>query len=124
MKTADIASFKKNVLQSIYRPDFLKEESDKPTVKNLAFNGGYNILCLFLDGISKEYLKKKNLNLIVKQIEHITYELDTFLDSKQLLMVWAWIGSEVDIWINLCLELEYYESAANLKKIMETYFND
>lgn len=116
--------FRKALIKSIERPVFLEEDSDNPTIKNLGWNGVYNILLLFSDAISSNNLPKQKLRLIIKQIEDTTNELDTFLDSKQLLMLWIFIGSEIDAWIELCLQEEYYESAANLKKIMDGYFND
>lgn len=126
MNCKEIVKFKSALLSNIERPKFLLDEepTDLPTPRNLAFNGAYNILCLFSDGISKSNLAKAKINLIAKQIENITNEMDIFLDSKQLLLVWSYVGNEIDIWIELAIEREYFETAANLKKIMEAYFND
>lgn len=127
-KSKDFALFKRAVIKSVHRPDFLKEEEEKlidmPTERNLAWNGAYNILLLFSDGLSASNLSKSKIRLIAKQIESVTNELDIFLTDKQLLLVWSFIGMEVESWIELSLNEEYYESAANLKKIMEAYFND
>jgi hypothetical protein len=125
-KLENIIEFKAAIIKSIERPKFLidLEVTDLPTPRNLAWNGAYNILSLFSDGISKNNLTKAKIRLIAKQIDNVTNELDTFLDSKQLLLVWSFVGQEVDIWIELAIAGEYFETAANLKKIMEAYFND
>lgn len=121
----DFAVFKKAVLKSVERPEFLKDSQiDLPTAKNLAWNAAFNILCLFSDGISETNLTKQKIRLISKQIEDITNQLDQFLDDKQLLYVWVFIGTEIESWIELCADREFYESSANLKKILETFFND
>lgn len=123
--TKDFAAFKKAIMRSVERPDFLYEEDrDLPTIKNLAWNGAYNILLLFSDGISQKTLPKQKIRLIAKQIEDITDELDKFLEDKQLLYVWMYVGTEVDSWIELCADREYFESSANLKKILESYFKE
>lgn len=122
--TKDFLIFKKAIIASIERPEFLQDDTELPTEKNLAYNGAYNILLLFSDGLSNKNLTKAKIRLIAKQIENVTNELDTFLDSRQLLLTWSFIGSEIDSWIELSLDKEYYESAANLKKIMEAYFNE
>lgn len=120
----DIKEFKKALLYSIKKPDWLEDSSSPLSFKNLAWNGVYNILLLFLDGVNKKTLTKKRIELIVKHIESTTNELDTFLDERQLLLCWIFVGEKVESWSKLAVECEEYETAANLQKILETFYQD
>lgn len=120
----NIKDFKKELLYTIKRPDWLEEQSSPLSVKNLAWNGVYNILLLFLDGVNSKTLTKKRVDIIVKHIEATTNELDTFLDEKQLLLCWIFIGEKIESWSKLAVQFEQYETAANLQKILETFYQD
>lgn len=119
-----IKDFKKELLYTIKRPDWLEEQSSPLSVKNLAWNGVYNILLLFLDAVNEKTLTKKRVEIIVKHIEATTNELDSFLDERQLLLCWIFIGEKIESWSKLAVQWEQYETAANLQKILETFYQD
>ncbi len=120
----NIKEFRKKLLYTINKPDWLEDNSTPLSFKNLAWNGVYNILLLFLDGVNSKTLTKKRIELIVKHIEATTNELDTFLDERQLLLCWIFVGEKVESWSKLAVEWEQYETAANFQKILETFYQD
>lgn len=118
-----ISIFKKEVMLTIIRPDFLNNTNSFST-EELSWRHTFNVLHLFLDGVGPRVLSDAKIKYICDFVNAEIEELSKVVDSKQLLMCWLHIGELVEDWVQMALELEEYESASNLMKILEKSCND
>ena len=118
-----ISIFKKDVISTIVRPDFL-DNTNSFSTEEISWRHTFNTLKLFSDGINTNILNESKIKYICDFINAEIEELSKSVDSKQLLMCWLYIGELVEDWVQMALELEEYESASNLMKILEKACND
>lgn len=116
--------FRQTIKKTIKRPDFLSDPNNSFSTKSLTWTLTYSILTLFNDVIGNEIVSNPKLNYISKLIMDSSEELSKFIDDKELLYIWLFIGELVDEWIELAEEQEQYESCANLKNLMKKCFAD
>ncbi len=123
MKSKD-QIFRQVIKKTIKRPDFLNDPNNSFSTKSLTWTLTYNILILFNDVVVQDVVSNPRLNYISRLIMDSSEELTKFIDDKELLYIWLFIGELVDEWIEIAEEQEQYEVCANLKNLMKKCFVD
>lgn len=120
-----ITILRKQIMDTIKRPDFLeKSNSSGISVNDIAWNNSYEILYRMLDCVRSCVLSQKAIDDILISIGESSYELDNILNGKQQLYTWIWIHGMIGAWLDMALELDQFETAANLKKIIDVIYNE
>ena len=123
-KTNTILSLRKRILNSIKRPDFLSSIINSMTINDLAWNHCYLILFAGLDCVSKSILTDKQIDAIIDEIDGAACDLENTIDPKTLLYCWVWLHSNMIDWVDVAIELEEYETAENLRKVITKIYNE
>ncbi len=118
------STFKQTIKRTIKRPDFLSDPNNSFSTKSLTWTLTYGILIHFNDVVVNEVVSNSKLNYISKLIMDSSEELSKFIDDKQLLYIWLFIGELIDDWIEMAEDEEQYEACANLKNLLKKCFND
>lgn len=108
-------TIKKDLLDDIYRPDFLNGGE----VSDFTWSCINNILSVFINAVSEKILTNRQVNMAIKNIENTAEELDFLANENQVLLSWIYITTMVEKWIETVADLEYFEAASNLKKILD-----
>lgn len=120
-----ITILRKEIMASIKRPDFLDKGSRNiVTLNDIAWNNTYDILYNLLDCVRTKVLNDKQISEILGSISKASYDLDVTLSGKQLLYLWVWIHSMIQMWLDLACEASEYETASNLKKIIVVIYDN
>lgn len=124
MKPNNILTLRKEILSEIKRPDFLSSIINSMTINDLAWNHCYLILFAGLDCVSKKVLSDRQIDAIVSEIDECSNDLEQTVDSKTLLYCWVWLHGQMIAWFDRAVELEEYETAANLKKVITNIYDE
>ena len=119
-----ITQLRREAVRSIKRPDFITRGGKYISIQDIAWHNMYLILFSFLDCIKSSQLSDRAIESILDEIEKPSKDLDTILNGKQLLYAWVYIHGLVMHWMQTAEELEEYESAYNLKKIVDIIYDN
>lgn len=78
-----------------------------------------NIRKLLLRCITNEHFSERKIEMIFDRIENYHIIIRRFLGDKLMIMVWTDDLTTIEEMIEDCAELELYEGAGNLKKILD-----
>ena len=109
---------------TIHLPDFLSEQKDIENIDEI-IKGYWKILNTFWRGVNEKFLSNTVIRNICMKIDWIS---DSILDNlpqdkKHIhLQSWIWIGNLIEIWIELAVLREEYETATNLRRILNSEY--
>jgi hypothetical protein len=111
---------KEGIARTILVPDFLHEWVDeyKDEVVSLTFQ----ILDLYYRGVNKELLTNNQVKRLCRKIDRISADLLGITPPYLHLQGWIWIGETIEEWIQLAIFEEEFESAANLRKLLNSEY--
>lgn len=115
-------NLKREIANTILMPDFLKDWSGSESDKGWAYEIIYQILDLYYSAVKREVQTSAFVKRTCFRIDRSSYELQKLLTPNQYLQTWLWIGSIIEVWIDFAVELEEYEVASNLKKILNSEY--
>lgn len=95
-----------------------------PEINRAIWSLTYNILVLFSGGIQKSIKAEWRCDLISDEIMLISEDISKLVDSKEILLIWLFIGNMIEEWIDRAVELDCFESAENLKRILGSSFGN
>lgn len=101
-----------------------KVGSAKYDVHSLAYQEAYYMLLTATGLISNKVLTIKELHQIEYDMIMSGNRLGDILKSKELIETWCWIWSAIGYWLSEAIEHEYYETAANLKWIVNRLYEN
>ena len=100
-------------------PDLL----DKLNIRNSA--GGYvmdllsEAFKLVCQGLDDDYMDSYELLISSETVLSIMDQISEVVVEENFLSIWIFFGSSIENWIETCVKYEEYESATNLKKLLE-----
>jgi len=100
-------------------PDLL----DKLNIRNSARGYVMDLLSeafkLVCQGLDDEYMDSYELMISSETVLSIMDQISEVVIEENFLSIWIFFGSSIENWIETCVEYEEYESATNLKKLLE-----
>lgn len=78
-----------------------------------------NIRKLLLKCIVNEHFSNNKIDLIFERIESYHILIRRFVDDKLMIMIWTDDLTTIEEMIEDCVDLELYEGAGNLKKLLD-----
>jgi hypothetical protein len=74
---------------------------------------------LVCQGLDDEYMDSYELMISSETVLSIMDQISEVVIEENFLSIWIFFGSSIENWIETCVEYEEYESATNLKKLLE-----
>lgn len=102
---------------SITQPEFM--DGLDPIIARTTWSMTYNIISNFTEGLQKSIIPQWRCDLISGEIMDISDDLSKLINETYLLMVWLFIGETIECWIKKAISLDCFESAENLKRILQ-----
>ena len=100
-------------------PDLL----DKLNIRNSARGYVMDLLSeafkLVCQGLDDDYMDSYELLISSETVLSIMDQISEVVVEENFLSIWIFFGSSIENWIDTCVEYEEYESATNLKKLLE-----
>jgi len=118
----NINILKKICVESIKTPKFINDW--EPQMSRVVWSLTYNMLISFMDGIQKSVKPEWRCDLISEEIMLISEDISKMVNGKQILIIWLFVGSMIEQWIDEAVELDCFESAENLKRILGSSFGN
>lgn len=111
----------RQISSTIYVPDFLKDFQHPH--KNDIVEMTFEILNFYYtSSINPEFLHNRKIKRICKDIDMMSQILCDMAPSEIYLNSWLWIGDTVETWIKMAEQLEEFEVASNLKKVLNSEY--
>lgn len=77
----------------------------------------FKIVC---QGLDEENMPEYDVFISSSTIFSLMDQVSQLVTESAFLTIWLFFGKTVERWIEVCVEYEEYESASNLKKILES----
>lgn len=119
---SNLSTLRRKIAKSIKQPKFLIDPSSTLSTKNLTWNVVHNILYQFLDGVQPVVLSKSRVKFTCNEVAKLSDDLEAVISDKDLVYVWLYMGELVEEWIEWSVELDEFECAENLKKILNNEY--
>jgi len=107
---------------TVFLPEFVREWTAPVDLKDKVSNIIFEILNLYYVGVSKDLLSNKRIKTICYQIDELSFEISEISTPHINIQCWLFIGETVEKWIEFSILEEEYESASNLKKILNSEY--
>lgn len=78
----------------------------------------YKILDQYYKGVTDEFMVDIQIKRACRKVDFFSSELLAYSTPEFSLRAWLWIGDTITEWIDILLEAEDYESATNLRKML------
>ena len=109
-------TLKSRIADSIKMPHHLYNLSSNFKDEIIAI--AYKILDLHYRGVSEEFLSDSQINRVLSRIQFYSRKLKNICDTANYLQIWLWIGETTGNWLQWSIEEENFETATNLRKII------
>lgn len=106
------------IAETIFLPDYLINWNERQEVKDFIYSTVFEILNIYYSGVKSELLSERLVKRYCRRIDKLNDEAYEYMTPNINLQNWLWIGSTIESWIDFSLELEEYEAAANLRKLL------
>jgi hypothetical protein len=111
-----MSELRKDIATTIYLPKHL-------TLSTEVVDIVYNILnVIYTYGVDTDIIPDKLVKEACKDVNSFQDELIDIVSANLHLTIWLWIGETVETWIEMAIKLEEFETATNLKKILECQY--
>lgn len=111
-----MVDIKKEIAATIEMPDFIM------VYRNLGYHevveNVYKILDLYYRGVEPHFLTEGQILRLVKRISFFYRQLELNSTPEIYLCCSIWIGDTVTKWIKIAVAVENFESATNLRKLL------
>ena len=74
---------------------------------------------IYTDCIKSQIISDRKANWTLNKLEKEFDSLQMIVAAPDYFLVWDWIGRTVLKWLNSAIELEEFEAASNLQKVMQ-----
>ena len=118
----NIRDLRKSCLESIKTPKFINDF--EPEINRVVWSLTYNMLVAFMNGIQKSVKAEWRCDLVSEEIMLISEDISKLVNGKRILLIWLFVGSMIEQWIDEAVELDCFESAENLKRILGSSFGN
>ena len=109
-------------INDIYKPYFI--ENLDPILSKTTWSLTYNMLINFTEALQTSIIQQWRCDLISREIMDISDDLSKIIDDKIILLIWLFLGEIVEGWIKRAVDLDCFESAENLKRILANSWED
>ena len=109
---------RKDCVSLIEQPSFI--DNLDPVTARTTWSLTYNMVINFTEGLQRSVIPQWRCDLISKEIMDISEDLSKLIDETYLLMIWLFIGETIEWWIERAISLDCFESAENLKRILNS----
>lgn len=113
-------ALKQKISLTVQIPEFLDEL--KHPQRDEIVNGYYNILDIYFGGVYSGFLPNNTIRRWCRRIDTISNDLLEITPPQIHLNSWIWLGAVVELWIEYALQLEEYEVATNLRKLLNSEY--
>ena len=110
------------ISDTVFLPEFIREWTAPADLKDKVSNINFERLNLYYVGVSKEFLTNEHIKEICYEIDELSFEITDISTPNINIQCWLFIGETVEKWIEFSLLEEEYESASNLKKILNSEY--
>jgi hypothetical protein len=121
-KKRPINQLRSFAVKTIKQPEFLIDPSSPLSVKNLVWNRVHNILYEYMVGITEILISNSRIKQTCEEIQKISDDMSNNISDNDMMYVWLFLGETVESWIEEAIELEEFECASNLKKLLENEY--
>ena len=105
---------KERIAETIYLPKWISHGMSDKSHEII-----WSILnIIYTDCIKDSVISNRKATWTVKKLEVEFDSLQEILIAADYFLVWDWIGTTVQKWLNSAIELEEFEAATNLQKVM------
>ena len=118
----NIKDLKRTCVESIKTPKFINDWD--PEVSRVVWSLTYNMLICFMTGIQKSVKPEWRCDLVSEEIMLISEDISKMVNGKQILIIWLFVGSLIETWIDEAVDLDCFEAAENLKRILGSSFGN
>jgi hypothetical protein len=118
----NVRDLRKICVESITVPKFINDF--EPEINKIVWALTSSMLSSFMEGIQKSVKPEWRCELISEEIMLISEDISKMVNGKRILIIWLFVGSKVEEWIDSAVELDCFESAENLKRILGSSFGN
>lgn len=115
-------NLKVKIADTVFLPQHLRDWPEDLEIKDCAYHIAFDILNLYYLGISTKFMTNRQIKKTCYGIDSLTYDLAQMSPPHINLLNWIWIGETIEKWIQFCVELEEYEAATNLRKLINSEY--
>ncbi len=108
--------------KSIKQPEFLLDPNSPLSIKNLVWNRVHNILYEYMIGLTEILISNSRIKQTCEEVQKLNDDMANSISDNDMMYCWLFIGEVVESWIDKAIELELFESASNLKKLLENEY--
>lgn len=114
-------ALRKEISTTVFVPDFFNTiesfERREEVVKC-----HFEIIDNYYQGIKPRFLSNGEVKRLCLKIDHLSYEALQMTPGDIHLLAWLWIGDMVEVWMQMAIELEEFEAATNLRKLLNSEY--
>ena len=105
---------KEKIAETIYLPKWILANTSDKSHEII-----WSILnIIYTDCIKSSVISNRKATWTVKKLEVEFDSLQDLVKPADYFLIWEWIGTTVQKWLNSAIELEEFETASNLQKVM------
>jgi hypothetical protein len=108
---------KQEIASTILMPDFLY--GFRSEHKDVIVEKTWRILDAYFKCVDVGILSDRKIRFLQRKVWHLSSEITDLTPPHLNLQIWLWIGETIEKWIDFAVVDEEFESAANLKKMLE-----
>jgi len=108
---------KEEIAKTVQMPDFLYDFQSEQ--KEEIVDKTWAILNLYFKCVDVGILNDRKIGYLQRRVWRLSSEITDITPPHMNLQIWLWIGQTIESWIDFAVVDEEFESAANLKKMLE-----
>ena len=100
-------------------PDLLDKLNIRKSVREYVMDllgEAFKTACMCLD---EDFVSESDLRITSSTILNTMDAISEVVSDEEYLSIWIFFGSSIENWMEVCVQYEEYESATNLKKLLE-----
>ena len=113
---------KSRISHTIYVPDYLRKWNADNEIKDLATTILFEMLDCYFNGVQVGFISNRRVKSLCYKIDNLSYDFSRVSDPDIYLQNWLFIGTTVELWIEFAVDLEEFEVAANLRKLLNSEY--
>jgi hypothetical protein len=113
---------KGKIAETIYVPDYLRKWKCDNEIKDLATTILFEMLDCYFNGVQFGFISNRRVKSLCYKIDKLSYDFSQVSDPDIYLQNWLFIGTTVELWIEFAVDLEEFEVAANLRKLLNSEY--
>jgi len=121
-KKRPINQLRSFAVKTIKQPGFLLDPNSALSIKNLVWNRVHNILYEYMVGLTEILISNSRIKQTCEEVQKLNDDMANSISDNDMMYVWLWIGETVESWIEKAIDLEEFEAASNLKKLLENEY--